>query len=180
MHRDPCRIEAQRRPVGLDGFIGGADVAQRVAEVLENVGARAAALQEASIALDRFAGTLQVLQRGAEIARCRGGLRVELERLAKAGLCGLMLAALAVQVAQVIVGVGAPRVQRDELLVGRDGLLPETEPVIRRGEEIPGVGVAAVRAQQLLEQDLGRAVLAPPEQVLRFSERGRAAPADPG
>jgi hypothetical protein len=52
--------------------------------------------------------------------------------------------------------------------------------VVRRGEQIPAVGIAVLCAQQPFKQCLGRAIFAPAEQVLRFSESGRAAPADPG
>jgi hypothetical protein len=174
------RVELECRPIGFNRVGECADIAQRVAEVLENVRGRPPALQEKAVALDRLAGALQELERRAEVARRRGELRVQLERPPIGGRGGLMVAALAVQIAEIVVGLGAARVEREQLLVRADRLVLEAQPVVGRGEQVPALRVASLGAQQLLEQGLCRALFAPAQQFLRFSESGRAAPAGPG
>ena len=90
------------------------------------------------------------------------------------------------QVAKIVVGVGAPPVEREQSLVRRNRFILQAEPVVRGGEQVPAVRIAGPGAQQLFEQVLCRALVAAAQQLLRFSESGRgggdacAAPAGPG
>ena len=91
-----------------------------------------------------------------------------------------MLAALAVQVAEEVMRLGAPRIEADHTLVRGDGRIERSQLVIHRCEEIPGLGVSGVCDDQAFEQHLCRALVATPQQRLDVSESGRARDGDGG
>src|SRR5205085_11332881 len=130
--------------VGVDRFRKRTRVCERVAEVLEDVGGRPAATQVKAIAVDCVLRTSEKLQRGAKIACRRRVKRVALERAAIAGSRPLMLAALAVYVAEEVMRVAAPRIERDHALVSRKSRIERPQSVIHRCEEIPGLCVRRV------------------------------------
>ena len=76
--------------------------------------------------------------------------------------------------------LGAPRIERDHVLVRGEGRIERSQPVIHRCEQVPGLGVSRVGNDQAFEQHLCRAFVATPQQRLDVSESGRARDGDGG
>ena len=110
-----------------------------------------------------FLGAGKILSQLSQRSEVYMGLQVigtQRNRLLEGGDGALAVAERHASVTEVVVRLGMPRLECNHLTVGIRRLFENPEFLIHGSEQVPGLGIAAVRAADLLQQRFGLCQLA--------------------